>query len=259
MNSNNAKNLPVSPAKEIKSLAIGLLISIVSLTGALIYNELVLHLPPWVSNLLLAVIGGLISGAFVGMVIWIFDKFASAAIHQRAVRRGVIAIIDQSALFMCDLSVWSRMQNKTELQHELQKCLMTEELDTAISFCMQQIEKLKSITITGRNATGLTRYVREHLDFLEKTHNMYDNSFMYYGYCGYLLSQHSELHKILLAFENTVLPSKVSGKNKQGGALTMTKFVVIEKAFRVYLDSLEKFLKEAQTNMEKSQDALQAS
>ena len=258
MNNNNAGKLPDSPIKEIKSLAIGVLVSIAYLTGALIYNELVLHWPAWVSNLLLALIAGLSSGAFVGLAIWIFDKFASAAIHQRAAHRGVIVIIDQSALFLCNLSAWGRRQNRSDMQHELQKCLIAEKPDITTSFCIQQIQRLRGIKITNGNAKGLTGYVSKHLDFLEKTHNMYDSSFMHYGYCGYLLSQHSELHKILLAFENAALPSRAGSKNKQGEASNITKTLIIEKAFRAYLDSLEKFLKETRGELKKAQDTSQA-
>ena len=200
---------------------------------------------------MLALIAGLSSGAFVSLLAWGFNKLAYEAIHLRAAHRGTTVIINQSALFMCILSVWACERDRQEIQHKLQECLMAEKPDAAIDFCVQQIQNLKNIKITSRNIKELTVYVREHLDFLEKTLSTYDGSFMHYAYCGYLLSQHSELHKILLIFESPVIPTRKKSQNKQSKASTITKTLIIKKAFGVYLDKLEKFLEEARKKLQK--------
>lgn len=246
MNTNKAKKIPDSPMKEIKSLSIAWLVVILGLTITFISIEHSSNWPSWASDLLLALIAGLLSGPFVGLAIWLFDKFALENIHQKAAHQGAIIIINQSTLFLCYLSAWRHKQGKSEIKQELQKCLMIKDPDATINLCMQYIQILKNIKITGKKTKELTEYVREHLDFLEKTHNAYNNSFTRYGYCGYLLTQHSKLHEILLVFENSMIPSRANNKG-----LIITKPLIIEEAFKIYLDRLEQFLKQAQIEIKK--------
>ena len=128
---------------------------------------------------------------------------------------------------------------------------MIEKPDATINFCIRQIQALKKIQMTGKNAKGLTQHVRDQLEFLERTFKMYSGSFVHYGYHGYLLTQHSELHKILLTLESSLLPSRVSSKDMQNKGFTITKTLIIKKAFGVYLDKLEQFLEEARIELQK--------
>ncbi len=257
MNKDDTRERPDSPLKELKNLSIALLVILASLIITLIFIELALEWPSWVSNLLLALIAGIFSGALVSLLAWLFNKFAYEAINLRLAHRGVAIIINQSALFICTLSVWAHKQDMQDMQHELQKYLMAEKPCAAIDFCMQQIQYLKNIKITNRNVKGLAKHVQEHLDFLERTLSAYGSSFVHYGYCGYLLSQHSELHQILLVLKSTVIPAAARNRKKQDKTLTKTKVFMTEKALEAYFVVLAKFLKEARMELQKEQPAAQ--
>ena len=246
-----------SPLKEVKKLSIVTASMLASLIFTLVYVELIFDWPSWVSNLLLSLIAGVSSGTFVSLLAWLFDKLTLEAIHQKSTHRGVAVVIHQSTLFMCALSMWAHRQNKQEAQRELQKYLIGESPEVAIDLCIQQIQDLRGAKISQRNMKSLTECVRNHLDFLEKTIGVYEGSFMHYGYCGYLLGQHSELQRILLTFESPLIPDRAQRGREQEGSPTTTKALVIEKALGVYLDKLEKFLKEARVGLQKEQPATQ--
>ena len=163
----------------------------------------------------------------------------------------MVAIINQSALFLCDLSAWGRGQNKSKSQQKLQKYLTTKEQDAVISLCLKHIKTLENIRVTSKNIKGLVRDIRKHLDFLERTLHLYDSCFLHYEYYGCLLAQHSELHKISLVFENTTIPLEIKGKKIQNKKVAIARIPVIEKALGTYLDSLELFLQQTQKELEK--------
>lgn len=245
------KKVSDSPAKVIKELLVVALLSFGALVYLFILIEFALNWPSWVSDLSLALIAGSLAGVMSGLMILLFDKYAVENRYQTVAYEGIVAVINQSALFICDLSVWQRRQRKSAAQRGLQACLTAKDSDAVINFCVQQINTLRDVKITAQKIGILRKHIREHLDFLERTLGVYGSIFTYYDCCVYLLVQHSDLHKILLVSENALIPLKSPSEDVEDKQPAMTKILIIEKAYKSYLNNLEQFLKYAQIELKK--------
>lgn len=190
-----------------------------------------------ISDILIGLISGFTAGGIISVAAWGFGKSADEFIYRKPVHRALIAILNETTLFIQNLASWQKYKDS-----QLSQIINSQDPQKKIDFCLRLIEKLSSIKITVDNVDIFIKYLQSHVVELEKIIALYNNYIMLNPrhIHNEIIDLQAVLSDILLIYRD---PSSQNNKY----------LMINEKFAKDYKDCLKDFLNKVKSSHEDDQ------